>query len=444
VNYHTHGPILMRRMPIALVAVAVVALSVGCAKKSDMGTDAPAPLSVTTARARHGDIAERLTLSGVIAAKTQANLSSVITGEVLAVNVNVGDSVQAGQVLVRIDDSTLRAQLQQNQGNLASARARLAQIQSGNVGTAASTNANLDSARVAYQTAQANVRRNRQLFAEGYVSQVAVDDAQQAEAAAAAQLRSAEVAAQNANLGGRTTSAAQSEIRSQQATVQESSGAVQLIQAQIAQAVVTAPFSGIVTQRSVDPGTLAVPGTSLVQVSDLNPVYVNVGIPEENLPYIHPGTQADLLVESLPGRTWRGVVHAVNSATTQGTLSYLARVILPNDDLALKAGMVADVNFTKAQHKNVVVVPRAAVFQGANGDALYILAKAPECKCDGKAKLTSVVRGLETDTEVEVSGSGIGPGVQIIVQRPDTLKDGSPVSVSSAGNMPQSPAQAAK
>jgi len=51
---------------------------------------------------------------------------------------------------------------------------------------------------------------------------------------------------------------------------------------------------------------------------------------------------------------------------------------------------------------------------------------------------------LETDTEVEVSGAGIGPGVPIIVQRPDTLKDGSLVSVSSAGNITQSPAQASK
>ncbi|MDQ6767412.1 MAG: efflux RND transporter periplasmic adaptor subunit [Candidatus Eremiobacteraeota bacterium] len=396
---------------------------------------------MTTAPARRGDIAERLTLTGVVAAKAQANLSSVITGSVLAVNVNVGDRVSAGQVLVRIDDSTLRAQLQQNQGSLAAARAHLAQIQSGNVGAAASANANLDSARIAYQTALSNVRRNKQLFAQGYVSQVAVDEAGQAAAATQAQLRSAEVAAQNANLGGRTTSVAQSEVHSQQAAVAEASGALQLIQAQIAQAVVSAPFGGVVTQRSVDPGTLAVPGTALVQVSNLDPVYVNVGIPEENLPYIHPGTAVDVTVESLPGRAWHGVVSAVNSATTQGTLSYLARVILPNEELALKAGMVANVSFIKAQHRNVVIVPKAALFQSDKGDAVYVLSKASECKCDGKAKLTSVVRGLETDTEAEVSGDGVRPGTTIVVQRPDTLKDGSFLSVSSAGNLTPPPSR---
>jgi HlyD family secretion protein len=422
----------------ALVALAVAA-SPGCAKKAMSSTDAAPTLSVTTAKAQRGDLIARLSLTGVVAAKAQANLSSVITGQVLAVNVNVGDTVKAGQVLVQIDDSTLRAQLQQNEGSLAAARARLAQLQSGDVGAAASANANLDSARVANETAQANVRRNKQLQAQGYVSQVAVDDAEQAAAASQAQLRSAEVAAQNASLGGRTTSAAQSEIRSLQAAVDEAAGAVQLAQAQIAQAVVTAPFGGLVTQRSVDPGTLAVPGTPLVQVSDLNPVYVNVGIPEENLPYIHPQTSVDVTVGSLPGHVWHGSVSAVNSATTQGTLSYLARVILPNEGLALKAGMVANVSFVKAERRGVVIVPRAALFQGENGDAVYVLTKAQDCKCDGKAKLVTVRRGLETDTESEVSGAGIGAGTVVIVQRSDQLKDGSPVSVSSAGGQASAP-----
>ena len=427
--------------PVIACALALVAAqATGCAKRAAGTADAQA-LAVTTAVARRGALAEHLTLTGMVAAKAQANLSSVITGAVRSVAVNVGDRVTAGQVLVLIDDSTLRAQLQQNEGSLSAARARLAQIESGDVGASSSADANLESARVSYQTALANVRRNQQLLAQGYVSQAAVDAAQQSAAAAAAQLRGAEVAAQNANLGGHTASVAQSEIRSQQASVDEAAGAVQLTQAQIAQAVVTAPFAGVVTQRSVDPGSLAAPGSPLVQVSALDPVYVNVGIPEESLPYIHAGTPVDLTVESYPGHSWHGVVNAVNSATTQGTLSYLARVILPNPQFALKAGMVATVSFVKIAHQNVIIVPRAALFQGPNGDSLYILVKAPECKCDGKAKQISVVRGLQTDTEVEVSGRDIVPGVTVIVQRPDTLKDGSVVSAGAAGQSP-SPARA--
>jgi multidrug efflux pump subunit AcrA (membrane-fusion protein) len=140
----------------------------------------------------------------------------------------------------------------------------------------------------------------------------------------------------------------------------------------------------------------------------------------------------DITLDSLPGQVWRGTVSTVNAATTQGTLSYLARVILPNSRLALKSGMVANASFIKQEHKDVVLVPRAAVFQGESGDAVYVLNKAAGCKCDGKAKIVNVRRGLETDTEAEVNG--IQPGTQVLVQRPDNLKDGSPVSITPLGS----------
>lgn len=430
----------------ATLACAVLTLlaTTGCAGR--MGA-APKPspsaaLSVTVTRAYRGGIAERLQLTGIVAAKAQANLQSVITGQVKEVDANVGDRVSAGQVLVRIDDSTLRAQLQQNQGSLAAARAHLVQVQSGDVGAATSANANLSSAQVAYQTALANLRRNRQLLVQGYVSQSAVDAAAQAAAAAEAQLRGAEVSAQNANLGGQTTSSAQAEIRNAAAAVDEAQGAVQLAQAQLAQTVIRAPFSGVLTQRSVDPGTLAAPGTPLVQVSQLDPIYVNVNIPEQNLPYIHAGTVVDLTVDSLPGQVWHGRVDAVNSATTQGTLSYLARIVLGNPQLLLKAGMVASASFVKAQHADVILVPRAAVFGGGNGDEVYVLAKVSGCNCDGKAKAVNVRRGLQTDMQTEISGAGIVPGTTIIVARPDQLKDGSLVTVSSSTGQATSSSQA--
>ena len=426
----------------AMVALATITTT-GCAKHGATPSASPSPaLSVTVAQARRGDLAERVALTGIVNAKAQGNLQSVITGQVVEVDALVGDRVTQGQVLVRIDDSTMRAQLQQNIGSLNAAQAHLVQVQTGDVGSSTSAQANLGSAQVAYQTALSNYQRNKQLLAQGYVSQSAVDQAAQAEAAAQAALRSAQVAAQNADLGGSTTSSAQAEIHNAQAAVDEAQGAVELSQAQLAQTVIRAPFDGVLTQRSVDPGTLAAPGTPLVQVSELDPVYVNVNIPEENLPYIHSGTSVDVTVGSLPGRVWHATVAAVNSATTTGTLSYLARIVVPNPGFSLKAGMVANASFVKSQRKDVVIVPRAALFEGEGGDQVYVLAKETGCACDGTAKAVSVRVGLLTDEDAEVSGRGIAPGTTIIVQRPDTLKEGSPVSISSANGQATSSSQA--
>src|SRR5579872_4933674 len=205
-----------------VTGIACVAAAAGCAGHGASPKPSPSPaLSVTVAKARRGDLAERVALTGIVNAKAQANLQSVITGQVVEVDALVGDRVNQGEVLVRIDDSTVRAQLQQNIGSLNAARAHLMQVQTGDVGAASSATANLDSAQVAYQTALSNYNRNKQLLAQGYVSQSAVDQAAQAAAAAQAQLRGAQVAAQNANLGGRTTSSAQAEIHNAQAAVDE-------------------------------------------------------------------------------------------------------------------------------------------------------------------------------------------------------------------------------
>ena len=425
--------------PPRLRAVAAVALALGLTSAAATGcarraADAGAPgdasrqtaVSVVAVPARLSNISARFELTGSVVPRQQANLSSVISGRVQSVNVQIGDRVAAGELLVQIDASTLYAQLQQDGAALTAAQARLAQVRASDIGAAATAKANLAAAQTANENAQANLRRNRQLLAQGYVSQSAVDQAQSQAAAAEAQLRAAEIAAQNASLSAAGSTAAQAEIQSTQAAVAQAQAARSIVQSQIAQTSITAPFDGIVTQRNVDPGTLAVPGTPLVQVSQLDPAYVNVAIPGDDLAYVRAGSAATVSIESLPGRRWVGRIENVNVAPGQGTLSYLARIAIANHDLALKAGMVASAGLTQATHRNALVVPRGAVAQTDAGDVVYVVSK-------GKAKLIAVKRVLESDTEVEVRGGGLRPGVLVIVQRPDSLQDGTPVKLSGKG-----------
>lgn len=426
-------PVSFRVFAAALTAAALTAAAVGqagCAKKNagpggsqpGGGSQKAAAIPVTAAPIRKGNISSRFSLTGTVSPAQQANLSSVISGPVQSVAGQIGDRVAAGQLLVKIDDSTLRAQLQQDEAALAAAQAHLAQTQASDVGASATSNASLDSARVAYQNAQSNLRRNQQLFAQGYVSQSAIDQAQQQAATAQSQLRAAEVGAQNANLNGNNPSAAQAEIRNAQAAVAQAQAGITYVNAQIAQTSVAAPFSGVITQRSVDPGSLAAPATTLMQVSQLDPIFVNVGIPDTDLQYVRAGSGATTTVDSLPGRTWHGHVTNLNAATAQGTLSYLARIATPNQDLSLKAGMVANVTFAQATRRGVQLVPRGAVVQTDSGNAIYIVV-------NGKAKMVPVKLGVQTDNDAEVSGAGIRSGTLAITQRPDSLQDGSAVSV---------------
>ena len=419
----------MRPLAASLLLVALVAglSSVGCAKKAQGG---PAPgtatkkqaIPVATMPVRLGDISSRFTLTGTVTPRQQANLSAVASGQVLTVNAQIGDRVGAGQLVVKIDDATLRAQLQQDEAALASAKARLAQTRANSSGNAATTTASLQSAKVAFDTANANLRRNKELFAQGYVSQSAVDQAQQQLMVAWAQLRAAQVSAQNADLSAGGGTAALADIRAAEAAVAQAQAARQFHETQISQTYVRAPFDGVVTARNVDPGTLSEPGMTLVQVSQLDPTYVNVGIPDADLTYVRSGTTVDIRVDSLPGRRWRARIEHLNAATSQGTLSYLARIAVPNGDLALKGGMVANVDFVKAVHRNVMIVPRTAVFTTERGDAVFV-------SDDGKAKVVAVRRGIESEAEVEVQSAELHSGRQVLTQRPDSLQPGALIEV---------------
>lgn len=420
---------IMKRSASVAIALLTGATIVGalwsCAKHAD-STAASAgqsqPLPVTAVVVRRGSIASTFALTGTVVPARQANLASVESGTINSVLVQIGDRVTAGELLVQIDDATLRAQLAQDEASLVQARARLRQTTAMNQGTALTTNAGLNSAQVAFDAASANWRRSQQLFKQGYISQEALDQARSQFAAAQAQLESAQVAAQNANMSSSGASAAQADVASMTAAVAQGEAAVQSVETQIAQAAVRAPFDGIVTERNVDPGTLASPGTQLVQVSQLNPAYVHVGVPDGDLQYVRPGSEADVRIDALAGRSWHGKVNNLNAAAGQGTLTYLARIALANPDLELKAGMVANVTFVSARAKDVQIVPRGAVVTTDNGSAIYVVE-------GGKAKLRPITLGLQTQTDVQISGSGIKKGTIVITQRPDALGDGSPIKV---------------
>ena len=187
-----------------------------------------------------------------------------------------------------------------------------------------------------YQTDERNYQRDQQLYGQGFVAKAALDQARSQAQASQSALQAAEVAYSNANVGSATSAAS--------ADVRNAAAAVQQIEAQIAQTNVTAPFDGVLTQRNVDPGTLASPGTQLAQVSQLDPVFVDAGVwTGRDLQYVKVGTPVTVTVSSMPGRTWHAKVAYLNLASLPGTLTYQARVRVPNPDLALRGGMIASV-----------------------------------------------------------------------------------------------------
>jgi len=435
-------------VPLLMLGLALAGC--GGSKAQQSG---PPPLAVDVTAAKQQDIATSIVLDGQIAPLLQSTLSSTQSGTLAEVLVNEGDRVHRGQLLAKLDTSLLQAQLDGNAATVAQSQAKLegstvqAPISSQQYSSAVyAARQNLQAAQNTVASDEAALRNaelvnksDQQLVKQGYVAQTTAEQARATYVAAVAALQSArqtlpaaQSALQTAESNTGQTKIDQSTIDQNRAALSQAQANVQLLRTQIDQSSIYAPFDGVVTQRLLDPGAFAGPNQPIVQVSQLDNVYINANVPDEDLAYVRPGTSAQFTSQSLPGRTFGGTIFDVNATPTSGTLSYRARLRLPNPTNELRGGMLVNVIVQKEKHPGAIVVPRSAVFDSDQGSSVYTVV-------DGKAKMLPVTVGLQTDTLTEVHGSGVRPGTVVITTRPDALQDGSVVAVSGGPPNAKSP-----
>ena len=491
----------MRPSQRTLLAAAIVALAATACGKGGGGGAAGGgrpPLVVDVAQAQRQDIATFVALDGQIAPVQESTLSSQQSGNVAAVYVTEGQHVGRGQVVAKLDDSTLRASLaqqvaivQQQSAQLGSAtlQAPVTAAQASN--TVVTAQQQLAAARngvrisqAAYDSALSTYNADKQLLAQGYVAQTQFEQARAQYVQAQQGLnnaRDSERQAVTALRYAQTQGANMMPIQGQQIAVNRGQLAaaqaqVRLLETEIAQTSIAAPFNGVVTQRLLDPGAFASPNQPVVRVSQIDTVYVNVNVPDDDLAYVHAGTPITFTTSSLANATYKASVMDVNATPTAGTLSYRARVRVPNPNDRLRGGMLVSVNVRKEFHPNAVVVPRTAVFQTEAGANVYTVAALPSpspgpgaapaaapqgaggagaAKAGGgrrggagaagapggpagppmtvmQAKQVPVQIGLQTDTLTEIRSAQIQPGTTVITTRPDALQDKSPVAFAAA------------
>lgn len=462
---------MLRTQRAVAAAVLIAVAFTACGHGAVASHQAP-PVPVDVAKAHVQDIGTYLSLDGQITPLQQSTLSTPQSGTLLAVYANEGQRVSAGQLLAKLDDSTLRAQLAQQQAIAAQAQAQLGgQTLQGNItptqaqSTVATAQQQLATAKNNLATAQealVNAKLvndgNETLYKQGYVAQTtlaasraAYVQAMQTVSSSQAALQQATVALSNARATGTNAVPIQDQaILGARATLKSALAQVKLLQTEIGQTSLTAPFEGVITQRLLDPGAFAGPNQPILQISEISRVYVNVNVPDGDLGYVHKGTAVTFTSSSVPGRSFAGSVYDVNAIPTTGTLSYRARLVMPNPDDALRGGMLVAVSVRKEFHPSAVVVPLTAVVQGAGGTAVYTVAPLPAPPGGGSpsgakragppggpafaiAKLVPVKLGVETDTQAQVISPQITAGTTVITTRPDALQDKSMIAYSPNG-----------
>lgn len=192
---------------------------------------------------------------------------------------------------------------------------------------------------------------------------------------------------------------------------------------------ITAPFSGTITKRMVDPGAFIPAATSgstpqsaaIVSLADFSTVRVQVAVPELESALVATGQPVKVSVDGLPGRAFDGKVTRFSYALDEASKTMLAEIELPNPKLELRPGMYATVKIGIERKDDALLIPVEALVTEKAGASVYAVA-------DGKAKKIPVKVGFNDGANVEIA-SGLEPDRQIILVGKRTLSDGQAVRV---------------
>ena len=304
---------------------------------------------------RRGHDHRPLTASGTVEA-TEARLGFDVPGRLLAMFVDEGDTVAAGQIVAVLDTCQVHAQLAQSRAQAQAARARLTELERGTrAEDLAQARAHAASAGDRLALARADLRRTRILFDGGAVSPDTFDRAQTALAVATNDSIQAAQALRLAERGPRieTIDVQRAELARTEAAVTGAEAALSLLNAR-------APFSGVVTVRHREPGETVPVGSPAVTVSNLADRWIRIYVPETSIGKVRLGQKATLACDSFPGKVYEGEVtfiaseaeftpKSVQTAEERVKLVYMVKVRIAGDaERDLKPGMPADVTLAEA------------------------------------------------------------------------------------------------
>ena len=378
-------------LKIGVGAAVVIALALYLLRNVLLGT----PTNVYAATS--GELVQSVVASGRVISPQRVTIALQGTGRVVRVAVAQGQNVELGQLLIELDNSDSRASLAQASSGVAQAQARLQQL--GELSRPQAQQALAQAQATARQTRKA-LDRNRDLVAQGFVSQAAVDDARRAVDVAEAQVVSAQAQVKTNNIGGSDTLLAQAELR-------QALAGQQLARAKLDQGLVFAPSSGVLISRSVEVGDIVQPGKALMVLATSGQVQILIQVDEKNLSKIALDQKAYASADAFANQRFDAVVGYINPGVDAARGSVEVKLNIPNPPGYLRQDMTVSVDIETARRTATVVIATSAV-QDAATDKPWVLVVR------GAHAVKQFVRlGLRGDTRVEVL-DGIAAGESVV------------------------------
>ncbi|HEV2701620.1 MAG TPA: efflux RND transporter periplasmic adaptor subunit [Steroidobacteraceae bacterium] len=365
----TYGRMLVPGL-IAMLGLA------GCIRANHKG---PAYDYATVSR---GDVLQHVTASGALSAVVSVDVGSQVSGKITPLYVDYNSPVHKGQLVAQIDPTVYKAQLQQAEGDLASARADVT---------------------LKHQ----NLERKKVLVPLKAASQLDLDQA-------TAELAQAEAAV----------------------TIKEA--ALQSSQANLGYCTITSPVDGLVIARKVDEGQTVIAAMNtpvlFTVAKDITKMNITADISEADIGQVKNGQDVEFGVDAFPNEVFHGKVTQVRKSptTTQNVVTYQTIITVDNPEQKLFPGMTADVSILVQQRMKVLYVPNSALRYSPPDNAKF--ATDPPKKLDRAQQLAYVLEADNTTLEPKIVHAGATDGVNTEIL--DGLSQGQRVVTATASGGP--------
>jgi len=345
-----------------IAASALVAAALACSEAPEPLTDIARPVVVREVEVVTLD--EQIEATGELLAKDSATLASEVPGRITELQVDEGDEVEEGSLLLSIDP-------QKRELELADARARLTEAV-----------ANLEEG-------QRELVRRQQLFDRNIASSQALDKA-------------------------KTVSLARSRKQAAEARVGVAARAVEDSQ-------VRAPFSGLIASREVSRGEYVQVGQALFDLVALDPIEVEFSVAERDSARVRIGMEVAVRVSPYPDEVFKGKVSVISPRIDRRTRTLRVKARISNGDGRLRPGLFARADLGVATRERAVVVPQEAVLLRAEGQIVYTVDP------DNRVHRVVVEAGLHVGVRIEIV-SGLSEGDSVVIRGHAALSDGMLVS----------------
>jgi membrane fusion protein, multidrug efflux system len=368
---------------VIFIVIAAVLFSLGCSSAADgkqqkAQAAGPRSVSVAIAQVQRQDVPVYLTGLGAVTAFNTANIKSRVDGQIMKVNFQEGQNVKEGDLLILIDARPYEVQLEQVQAQLFRDQAQL-------------------------RDAQLNLQRYTTLIPSGSIAQQQVD--------------------------------------TQKALVDQLEGTVRTDQAQIDNAKlqivychITAPFTGRVGLRQVDPGNIvhAADTNPMLILTQLQPIAVIFTLTEDVLPTVsqhmqHGALEVDAFSRDDQTKLATGKLLTIDNQIDPTTGTAKLKAVFSNTDNQLWPNQFVNANLLLETRKNSTVVPTAAILRGPQGTFVYAVNS-------DKTVQDKVVTVSLTQGDTTVITAGLNPGDTVVTDGQDKLQRGSRIEPRSTGS----------